>query len=43
MLRSSVLLAEEVENIVDIAELRADLLIGESLAAGIGKMGFEII
>ena len=35
--------SEKFEDIVDIAEFRTDFLIGETLAAGVGEMGFEIV
>ena len=36
-----IFLTEKFEDIVDIAEFRTDFLIGETLAAGVGEMGFR--
>lgn len=43
LLRCGIFLTEKFEDIVDIAEFRTDFLIGETLAAGVGEMGFEIV
>ena len=43
LLRCGIFLTEKFEDIVDITEFRTDFLIGETLAAGVGEMGFEIV
>ena len=43
LLRCGIFLTEKFEDIVDIAEFRTDFFIGETLAAGVGEMGFEIV